>query len=370
MSKNILLGLSGSIACSKSELFYKEYSKSFDFKFLSTYSGLKYLSKEFINENSPLSDWSHITGSPHIELARWADIFLIYPASANLISKLANGIADDLLTSTFLMYKKPVYIAPAMHEEMYLNPAIQSSISELNKNNLIIGPRYGSLDIGDKGEGRLIEPNEIYEIISQSKGKILITSGPTIENIDDVKIISNNSSGKQGRAIGIELLARGYEVVYIHSSKIDSLPHANNITFTDSRSLLEIIQSESPSSKYLFMTAAVSDFVVEKVKGKISRDDGPYNLLLNPNLDVVKTIKEKFPKLITIGFSAQVDNELNFYKLRKKNIDYLVINNILQNPFGSPNNQVTVIDNNQKLLETDTINKNEIAKLLIDTIIK
>ena len=370
MNKNILLGLSGSVACSKSEIFYKEYSKYFNFKFLSTYSGLKYLSKEFINENNPISDWSHITGSPHIELARWADIFLIYPASANLISKLASGIADDLLTSTFLMYKKPVYIAPAMHEEMYLNPTIKSNISKLNNNNFIIGPRYGSLDIGDKGEGRLIEPNEIHEIITQSKGKILVTSGPTIENIDDVKIISNNSSGKQGRAIGLELLARGYEVVYIHSSKIESLPHAKNISFTDSNSLLEITKSESTNSKYLFMTAAVSDFVVEKTKGKISRDDGPYSLLLNPNLDVVKTIKEQFPKLKTIGFSAQVDNKLNFAKLRKKNIDYLVINNILKNPFGSTNNQVTVIDSNEKILETDTINKNEIAKLLIDTIIK
>ena len=115
MNKNILLGLSGSVACSKSEIFYKEYSKYFNFKFISTYSGLKYLSKEFIKENNPFSDWSDTTGSPHIELARWADIFLIYPASANLISKLASGIADDLLTSTFLMYKKPVYIAPAMH---------------------------------------------------------------------------------------------------------------------------------------------------------------------------------------------------------------------------------------------------------------
>ena len=370
MSKNILLGLSGSVACSKTEIFYKEYSKYFNFKFLSTYSGLKYLSKEFIKENNPLSNWSQITGSPHIELARWADIFLLYPASANLISKLANGIADDLLTSTFLMYKKPVYIAPAMHEEMYMNPTIQSSISKLIKNNFIIGPRYGSLDIGDKGEGRLIEPNEIHEIITQSKGKILVTSGPTIENIDDVKIISNNSSGKQGRAIGLELLARGYEVVYIHSTKIESLPHAKNISFTDSDSLLKIIESESLNSKYLFMTAAVSDFVVEKSKGKISRNDGPYNLLLNPNLDVVKTIKEQFPKLITIGFSAQVDNELNFAKLRNKNIDYLVINNILKNPFGSPNNQITVIDRNEKILETDRINKNEIAKLLIDTIIK
>ena len=370
MNKNILLGLSGSVACSKSEIFYKEYSKYFNFKFISTYSGLKYLSKEFIKENNPFSDWSDTSGSPHIELARWADIFLIYPASANLISKLASGIADDLLTSTFLMYKKPVYIAPAMHEEMYTNPLIQNSLSILSKNNLIIGPRYGSLDIGDSGEGRLIEPIEINEIILQSRVKILITSGPTIENVDDVKIISNNSSGKQGRAIALELLARGYEVVYIHSSKIESLPHAKNVPFTDSHSLLEIIQSESLNSKYLFMTAAVSDFIVEKTQGKISRDDGPYNLLLNPNVDVVKTIKEKFPELITIGFSAQVDNELNFAKLRKKNIDYLVINNILQNPFGSTNNQVTVINKNETLLVTETLNKNEIAKLLIDTIIK
>ena len=370
MSNNILLGISGSVACSKTEILVSTYSKNFNFKILSTFNGLNYISDKFIEEYKPLSDWSDLKGSPHIELARWADIFLIYPASANLISKLANGIADDLLTSTYLMYKNPVYIAPAMHEEMYLNPVIQNNVSKLSTKNLIIGPRFGSLDIGDKGLGRLIEPDEVFNIITKSKDKIIVTSGPTTEKIDDVKVISNTSSGKQGRAIAIELLARGYEVIYVHSSNIEPLPHAKNKAFSDSKALFNIIEKESIDSKYLFMTAAVSDFIINKSSGKISRDNGPFNLTLNPNIDVVKAIKEKNKNLITIGFSAQVNNELNFEKLKYKNIDFLVINNILDNPFGSKNNKIYLIDKDKLLIESGTHDKNEIANIIIDTIIK
>ena len=173
MKKKILLGLSGSVACSKSELFVNKYSENYDFKILSTFNGLKYLSKKFLNTHSVYSDWDDLPGSPHIELARWADEFVIYPASANVISKISTGIADDLLTSTVLMYSKPIYICPAMHEEMFLNTQISSNLTSLSKYHFIAGPRYGNLDIGDKGLGRLIEPNELNDWINKSKGKII-----------------------------------------------------------------------------------------------------------------------------------------------------------------------------------------------------
>ena len=368
MKKKILLGLSGSVACSKSELFVNNYSEIYDFKILSTFNGLKYLSDEFLNTYSVYSDWDDFPGSPHIELARWADEFVIYPASANIISKISGGIADDLLTSTVLMYSKPIYICPAMHEEMYLNSQISSNLRTLSKNHLIAGPRYGNLDIGDKGLGRLIEPNEINDWISKAKGKVIVTSGPTAEPIDDVKVISNKSSGKQGRAIAIELNSKGYEVIYIHSSLIQPIPGIKNKSFNTSDELFSVISSEMKDTESVFMTAAVSDFILNKTDGKLSRSNGKLNLELIPNKDIIASIKTEFPDVKCIAFSAQVDDDLNFDKLKSKNVDYLVINNILNNEFGSDENKISIINRDELIYKSGTLSKDEIAQAILITL--
>ena len=201
MNQNLLLGVTGSIAASKTEKLYNLLEESYNIKIISTTEGLKYLSKNFKSNNHILSSWDDMSGSPHIELSRWADKVLIYPATANFISKLNSGIADDLLLSTMLMYKKSIYLAPAMHEEMYLDKTIQSNILDLSSKHIICGPRFGKLDIGDEGLGRLIEPSEIIDILNGNKIKIIVTSGPTYEEIDSVRGITNTSTGKQGRAI-------------------------------------------------------------------------------------------------------------------------------------------------------------------------
>ena len=365
MKKKILLGLSGSVACSKSELFVNKYSEIYDFKIISTFNGLKYLSKEFLSTHSVYSDWDDLPGSPHIKLARWADEFVIYPASANIISKISSGIADDLLTSTVLMYSKPIYICPAMHEEMFLNTQISSNLTALSKYHFIAGPRYGNLDIGDKGLGRLIEPNEINDCITKSKGKVIVTSGPTVEPIDDVKTISNKSSGKQGRALAIELNSKGYEVIYIHSSLIQPIPGIKNKTFNTSEELFIAISSVMKDTISVFMTAAVSDFIVNKTDGKISRRNGKLNLELTPNKDIIASIKSQFPDVECIAFSAQVNDDLNFDKIKSKNVDYLVINNILINDFGSDDNKIAIINHDELIYKSDTLSKNEIAQAIL-----
>ena len=368
MKKNILLGLSGSVACSKAETLFNTYKEKYNFQIIGTNSSTRYLSKEFLNSNKIVTNWDDLEGSPHIDLARWADIFLIYPATANLLAKLSIGIADDLLTSTYLMFDKPTFIAPAMHEEMYLNVKTIKNIQELNKTNIICGPRYGNLDIGDKGYGRMLEPEEILSIINKDKGSAIVTSGGTHENIDDVKVISNLSSGKQGRAIAFELLARGYDVTYLHSNTIESIPHANNISFTSSNELLTKLKEKIRNVDTLIMAAAVSDFTVNKLDGKVKRDKGSLSLELQPNLDIVKTIKKEFPDKKYIAFSAQINNELNFDKLNDKNVDYLVINNILENKFGSENNKIQIIDKDKLIFESELVSKEVIASHIIDNI--
>ena len=368
MKKNILLGVTGSIACSKAETFIDQYSKDFNFKILATFNGFKYLSNDFLNTHNVYSEWEDLPGSPHIELSRWADEFIIYPASANLISKISAGIADDLLTSTILMFPKPMYICPAMHEEMYINDQINININNLSKSNYIVGPRYGNLDIGDRGLGRLIEPNELKDRINKVRGKIIVTSGPTAEPIDDVKVITNSSSGKQGRSIAIELTARGYEVVYVHSKMINTIPGIQNISFTNSEDLHKTIVAEINDTMSIFMTAAVSDFTINKSDGKISRNSGKINLELIPNNDVIASIKSNYPKIQCIAFSAQVDDELNFKKIKSKNVDYLVINNILENEFGSDTNKISIINSEELIYKSDTLDKHDIAKAILTTL--
>jgi len=365
MKKKILLGLTGSVACSKSELFVNNYSDIYDFKILSTFNGLKYLSDGFLNTYSIYSDWDDLPGSPHIELARWADEFVIYPASANIIATISSGIADDLLTSTVLMYSKPIYICPAMHEEMFLNNQISSNLITLSKYHFIAGPRYGDLDIGDKGLGRLIEPNELNDCINKSKGKVIVTSGPTVEPIDDVKVISNKSSGKQGRALAVELNSKGYEVIYIHSSLIQPIPGIKNKTFSTSEELFVAISSEMKNTVSVFMTAAVSDFIVNKADGKISRHNGKLNIELTPNKDIIASIKSEYPDVEYIAFSAQVNDDLNFDKIKSKNVDYLVINNILNNDFGSDVNKIAIINHEELIYKSETLSKNEIAQAIL-----
>ena len=368
MKKKILLGLSGSVACSKAELFVTQYSEKYEFKILSTYNGLNYLSDQFKKSNVIYSEWSELSGSPHIELARWTDEIIVYPASANLISKISTGIADDLLTSTILMFSKPIYICPAMHEEMYINPQIQSNILNLSNNHYIVGPRYGNLDIGDRGLGRLIEPDELVGVIDKLNGKVIVTSGPTYEEIDDVKVVTNKSSGKQGRALAIELSARGYEIVYIHADSIDRIPGLVNVSFNTSNDLKNKILDNIKNTETIFMTAAVSDFTVNKSSGKISRSKGSITVEFTPNEDIIATVKTSHPAVKCIAFSAQVDDELNFNKIKSKNVDYLVINNILKNEFGSDINKVSIIDKHNLIFESETLDKNEISKDILNTL--
>ena len=279
---------------------------------------------------------------------------------------MAMGIADDLLLSTVLMYNDPIYLAPAMHEEMYLNPIIQKNILELSKNNIVCGPRFGNLDIGDTGFGRMIEPPEMLSQIEGGGKKVVVTSGGTFEMIDAVRTISNQSSGKQGRALGLELLARGFDVTYVHANNIKGIPHATNKVFSNSNSLVDILNAELTDTSYLYMAAAVSDFIPEFINEKMDRRKGPISVNLTSNQDILKELAKKFPDVISIGFSAQINDNLNFEKIKDKNVNFLVINNISTNKIGSDLNQINLINQNELIVSSDRLDKNSIAKLIID----
>ena len=365
MKDNLLLGVTGSIAASKTDKLYNVLKEQYNIKLVSTLEGLKYIDDNFKVNNNIISSWDNETGSPHIELSRWADKFVIYPATANFISKLCHGISDDILSATALMYKDSIYIAPAMHEEMYLNEIIQENILNLSNKHIFCGPKYGKLDIGDEGLGRMLEPDELINILEKNKEKIIVTSGPTFENIDLVRGVTNSSSGKQGRAIAYELLSKGYDVIYIHSDLIDPVPHAKNINYSSSDDLYQSILSNIKDVNKIYMTSAVSDFIPEKFSKKMSREDGEIFLKLSPNIDIIKTIKSQYKDIKVIGFSAQLDDSLNFDKINSKNCDYLVINNLKDNYFGSDNNKIYIIDRDRLIYESSVENKYIIAQHII-----
>ena len=205
-------------------------------------------------------------------------------------------------------------------------------------------------------------------VLNKQKGKIIVTSGPTHEKIDDVKVVTNKSSGKQGRALAIELSARGYEVVYIHSASINPIPGIDNLSFHSSNDLKNKIVENINNTDAIFMTAAVSDFTVKKSPGKISRSNGNMSIEFIPNEDIIATIKSSYPEIKCIAFSAQVDDELNFNKINKKNVDYLIINNILKNKFGSNNNKVSIIDQQHLIFESEELDKNEISRDILNAL--
>ena len=215
----LLVGITGSIAATKTIELINLLSNKYEINIICTQEGLKYIDNDSYKKYKIYDSWDNDTyKSPHIELSRWADEFIIYPATANTIAKISNGIADDLLSTTVLMYKGRVKIFPAMHEEMFLDTHIQNSLSNLLSNHDVYGPRYGALDIGDEGLGRMLEPSEAAEtILDTDKNRVFVISGPTREQIDDIRFITNASSGIQGYSLAIEASARGYKTTLVSS---------------------------------------------------------------------------------------------------------------------------------------------------------
>ena len=372
--RNLLIGVTGSIAASKTIELINLIRTDYDIKVITTYEGSNYIDRSDYKGIIIYDSWDNDRkNSYHIELSRWADEFIIYPATSNFISKLTHGVSDDVLTTTVLMYKNRIKIFPAMHEEMYLNDKTQNNLSKLVANFDIYGPRYGELDIGDHGIGRLLEPYEVRDILYDIKNDpIYVISGPTREYIDDIRYISNPSSGKQGRALALEAHARGYSTTHISSVRYPDVNRIKQLYFTNTKSLVELLNSIDISNGYLFMPAAISDFIPEEFKGKLNRRDGEKVIKLSPNIDIIKKIKEENPQLTVVGFSAELNNDIDVNKMNEKKLDYLISNNVSNKEIGfeSENNQVTIIDKNLNIMELSFKSKYLIAKEILDYVVK
>ena len=330
--------------------------------------------------NPENGDWNS-----HVDLGLWADLYLIAPASANTIGKMAGGIADNLLLTTYLSAKCPVMVAPAMDLDMYKHPATQRNLKVLQSfGNIIIEPESGELASGLIGKGRMEEPERIVAFITDYfarqadfKGKkVVVTAGPTYEKIDPVRFIGNYSSGKMGLAIAEELAGRGAEVVLVCGpvNLKTSHPAIRRVDVESAAQMYEVTSKEFVNSDVAVLSAAVADFTPkEKADHKIKRGKDDLLLELLPTKDIAAELgRIKTVSQLLVGFALETnDEEMNaLSKMQRKNLDMIVLNSLNDKGagFSVDTNKVTILDKAGDKTVYELKTKVEVAKDIVDQI--
>ena len=369
---NILLGISGSIAAYKSaELARLLKACDFGVRIVMTKSAMNFVSPMTFQgltgepvyfEQFPEQNWM-----PHIELAKWAEMILIAPASANLIARLAHGLADDLLTSLCLAAQVPIAITPAMNQGMWHHPATRQNLEQLSHRHVLIwGPEVGSQACGDVGLGRMLEPQALLEAIRQHRHsmtsststagclkevRVLITAGATQEPLDPVRYLTNRSSGKMGYALAASAAAQGAMVTLVsgvtHCRFPDGLKNIQKVITADE--MFEAVSAEWDAIDIFIGAAAVCDFKIARYsERKIKKSEGRTETLeFVKNRDILATVSEKRPEIYCVGFAAETHDVITETrkKLERKRLDMIIANQVglSDQGFNSDQNRVTVL---------------------------
>jgi len=394
--KKVLLGISGGIAAYKTpNLVRCLIKKGAEVKVVMTDSAKDFvtpLSLSTVSKNpvhsSFKSDDENGVWNNHVELGLWADFMLICPATANTLFKMANGNCDNLLLGVYLSCKSETFFAPAMDLDMYKHQSTKESINKLiSFGNILIPPAHGELASGLSGEGRLPEPHEIVDFIEKhytknlplEGKKVLISAGPTIEELDPVRYISNHSSGKMGYSLAETALSLGAEVKLISGPTNQSISSENIkiVHIKTGNELLEAIRNDYNNSDIVIMAAAVSDYKpIEFSEKKIKKDNNELNIKFEKTTDILFELGQNKKNQILVGFALENNNELSHAKnkLEKKNLDLIVLNSLNDDGagFGYDTNKVTVIcksgiKNPYKLKEKTDV-ANDIFKHIIELI--
>jgi len=393
--KKILLGISGGIAAYKTANLVRLLIKAgaqvqvvmspASLHFVTPLT-LATLSKNpvystFYNEEEGNGEWNN-----HVELGLWADFMLIAPATANTLSKMANGNCDNLLIATYLSAKCPVYFAPAMDLDMYKHPSTLDSFHKLKTfGNIMIPAESGELASGLVGEGRMAEPENIVAFLEKDiasklplKGKkILITAGPTYEAIDPVRFIGNHSSGKMGFDIADEAANNGAEVILV--SGPTHLNVKNNsvkvVRVTSAQEMYDACHEYYNEVDVAIAAAAVADYRPKNVANqKIKKNESTFSIELEKTKDILASLGEQKKKQFLIGFALETENEIEHakQKIQKKNLDLIVLNSLNDKGagFGQPTNKVTFISKDFEIEPKKLKSKEEVAQDIINKVIQ
>jgi len=394
--KRILLGISGGIAAYKiAYLIRLLKNQGAEVKCVMTPAASDFISPLVVSTLSQnpvaIEFWNKESGlwTNHVELALWADLFIIAPATANTIAKMASGICDNLLLACYYSSKSKTIIAPAMDLDMYQHPTFKRNLKQLISDNVLVIPATnGSLASGLEGEGRMEEPENILHFIQvnfpfraielSSKKKILITAGPSYEAIDPVRFIGNHSSGKMGFALAEICLAKAWEVTLICGpTNLDlAHPNLNIIPVFSAEEMLLAVQKNWKNKDIGIFSAAVSDYRPEKMESqKIKKTESDLNLKLLKNPDIISwASKNRGAKQFVVGFALETNNALEFAlnKLASKKMDLIVLNSMEDKEAGfkKDTNKITILDKSKRKYDFPVKNKREVAKDIIDTILK
>lgn len=386
---NILLGITGGIAAYKcAELVRLMKKEGFQVKVVMTRNATRFitpltmavLSENRVYTNLFSAEEEEQQEIRHISLAQWADMIVIAPASANTISKLAHGAADDLLTSTILAFEGEVIIAPAMNRIMVNNSVYRDNVLYLlQKGYSFIKTEKGILACGDFGEGRMAEPAHILKFInnkitqagSLSNKKILITASATREPIDRVRFISNYSTGKMGFALAETAKRQGAEVILITGPTfLTDIAGIETVRVNTATEMREEVFTRFKKIDVFISAAAVSDFrPAEQFDGKIKKEEQEtLTLELKKNVDILKEAGEEKVKQVLVGFAAEANQlkENGLSKLRSKNLDFIVVNDITREDsgFGADTNKVSIINRQEEIIDLPLMSKYEVAEYL------
>jgi len=390
--KKIVLAITGSIAAYKSIYLVRLLVKAgAEVKVVVTPAAKDFVSTltlSTLSRNPVLVDlFDEQSWTNHVMLGRWADVMVIAPLSCNTLAKMANGQCDNLLLATYLSATCPVVVAPAMDEDMWHHPATKENLKKLESfGNKIIPVEKGDLASGLHGEGRMAEPEQILDFITINffltrplEGKkAIVTAGPTYEPIDPVRFIGNNSSGKMGLAIAKELHHRGAEVTLIMGpSQLDIT--ANGITVVKVKTADEMYRATNDAfqqTDIAVMAAAVADYSpIEQVKEKIKKKEETLTIELTKTKDILKSLGEKKRAgQVLVGFALETNNEKQhaMEKLQRKNADMIILNSLNDTGagFGHDTNKITIFEKSGQEFAFETKLKNEVAKDIVDTIIR
>ncbi len=389
--KHILLGISGSIAAYKCAALTRLFVKAgAEVKIIMTSAATEFitpltlstLSKNPVHSSFVKNEQGEWTN--HVDLALWADVFVIAPASANTLAKMANGICDNLLLATYLSAKCPVWFAPAMDLDMYLHPATKSNIQKLKDfGNVMIDAEVGELASGLYGNGRMAEPEKIFDKISnyfnhdlKFKNKtVLISAGPTYEAIDPVRFIGNHSSGKMGFALAEEFANQGANVILVSGPSKEKISHSKiqRINVQSAEQMFQEIISRFKESDIAIMSAAVADYTpVLKSDIKIKKQEETFTIELTKTKDILKHLGTIKDKQILVGFALETNNEEEnaLKKLHSKNLDFIVLNSLQHEGagFGHSTNRISILKKSGKKLDFPLKTKEEVAKDIVEQV--
>jgi len=391
-NKKIVLGITGSIAAYKACLLARLLiKKGAEVQVVVTPAAKEFITpltlatltqKPVVSEFFDRRDGSW---NSHVSLGVWADAMLIAPASASTIGKMANGIADNMLVTTYLSMRAPVFVAPAMDLDMYAHPSTQGNLQKLQSyGNHIIEPGTGFLASTLEGKGRMEEPERIVEALEQyfakqqklSGKKVLITAGPTYEKIDPVRFIGNYSSGKMGFALAEVCAEQGAEVMLISGPVMLQTKHPaiRRIDVESAGEMYEAATKCFPKADIAILCAAVADFTPKTTADrKIKRKGNNLKLELEPTQDIAAALGAVKKKQVLVGFALETDNELKNAreKMERKNLDFIVMNSLQDAGAGFrvDTNKVTIIDRHNNLTAYDTKTKREVAEDIVQFII-